>query len=52
MDSPKRAPSVLQALEGDAWGASREACALLEDWVLVEEPPLDNEVANEALPIE
>ena len=52
MDSPKRAPSALSALEADAWGASRESCALLEDQAPVREPLLDDEVVNEALHVE
>ena len=52
VDSLERAPSALLAFEGDARGASREACALLEDGAPSEEPPLDSEVENEALPVE
>ena len=52
MDSLERAPNVLSGLEGDAWGASREACSLLEDKVPTGEPPLDGEDAKEALPAE
>ena len=37
-------------MEGDARGASLEACALLEDGALIGDPPLDDKVANEALP--
>ena len=50
MDSPEQGPGVLPTLEGDAWGASREACALLEDGASIGGPPFDSEVANEALP--
>ena len=52
MDSPKRAPRVPPALEGDALGASREAYAFLEDGAPSGELAFDGEVANEALPIE
>ena len=52
VDSLERAPSALLALEGDARGASPEACALLEDGAPSEEPPLDDEIENEALPAE
>ena len=52
MDSPERASSALLAFEGDARGASREACASLEDRTRAREPPLDGEVANEALSTE
>ena len=46
VDSPKLGPSALRALEDDAWGASREACASLEDGALAEDPPLDVKVGN------
>ena len=49
VDSPERALGVLPALEGDAYDASRETCASLEDGAPVGEPPLDDEAANEAL---
>ena len=49
MDSTERALGVLPTLEGDARGAYREARVLLEDGAPVGEPPLDGEVANEAL---
>ena len=52
MDSPKRAPGALSAFEGNARGASREACASLEDEAPAEEPPLNDKVTNEALPTE
>ena len=48
MDSLKRASSALPDLEGDA----REGYASLEDGAPTGEPPLDGEVANEALRIE
>ena len=46
MDSPERAPGALPALEGDALGVSREACASLEDRALVKELPLEEEATN------
>ena len=52
MDSPERASDALLALEGDARGASREACASLEDRDSTGELSLDDEVSNEALPVE
>ena len=52
VDSLERAPNVLLALEGDARGASREACASLENGAPTRELPLADEVTNEALPIE
>ena len=52
IDSLERALGALPALEGNARGASREACASLEDRALVKEPPLDDEVANEALHVD
>ena len=39
-------------MEGDTRGASREACALVEDGAPVGGPPLNGEVANDAFPIE
>ena len=52
VDSPKQAPDALPDMESDARATSREACASLEDGAPAREPPLDDEVANEALPIE
>ena len=52
VDSPERALGALSALEGDARGASLEACASLEDRSPAGEPLLDDEVENEALPVE
>ena len=52
MDSPEQAPGVLLALEGDARGASKEACTSLKGGALAGEPPLDDKVANEALLVE
>ena len=50
VDSPERALGALPALEGGAEGAFVEACASLEDEAPTGEPPLDDEVAIEALP--
>ena len=50
VDSLERAPDTLSTFEGDAWGASLEACASLKDGALTGEPPLDDKVANKALP--
>ena len=52
VDSPERALGTLPTLEGDAQGASLEACTSLEDGASAGEPPLDDEVAKEALPAE
>ena len=52
VDSTERAPGALLTLEGNAWVASQEACALLEDRAQTVELLLDDEVANVALPAE
>ena len=46
VDSPKRALSALQALEGHALGVSQEACASLEDRAPTGEPSLDDEALH------
>ena len=52
MDSPEQVLGALPALEDDAQGASRETYASLEDGAPSRELPLEDEVANEALPTE
>ena len=51
MDSLEQAPGALSTLEGSARGASLEACASLEDGAPVREPPLDDEVVTEVVPL-